>query len=102
MFDRHKGTWLAEHYKVCDSYDECDYEFGGGDYFITDEDIELLKAGKIINFSVNDEYGCTLAYKMEERHERQCNDNGKTDGNEFHGSGDEKDNGVAEESELAV
>ena len=53
-----------EEIKVCDTYDECDYCYGGTNYIITDEDIEMLKAGKIINFSVNSgEYGCTLAYK---------------------------------------
>lgn len=62
MFDK---AMFKQRVEVFDSYEECDYEFGGGDYFITDEDIELLKAGKIINFSVNDEYGCTLAYAKE-------------------------------------
>jgi len=52
----------GEQIKVCDTYEECDYMHGGGDYIITDKDIELLKTGKIINFSVNLEYGCTLAY----------------------------------------
>lgn len=52
-----------EFVRVVDSFDDCDYMFGGNDYIITDEDIELLKAGKIINFSVCDEYGCTLSYK---------------------------------------
>lgn len=54
-----------ERIKVCDTYEECDYMHGGGDYIITDKDIELLKAGKIINFSVNLEYGCTLTYEKE-------------------------------------
>lgn len=54
-----------EHIKVCDTYEECNYMHGGGDYIITDKDIELLKAGKVINFSVNLEYGCTLTYEKE-------------------------------------
>lgn len=49
-----------------DNYDDCNYMYGGGDYVIDDKDIELLKQGKIINFTVNEEYGCTLAYKQSE------------------------------------
>ena len=60
-------TGAFEEIKVCDTYDECDYCYGGTNYIITDDDIELLKAGKIINFSVNaGEYGCTLAYRKEQ------------------------------------
>lgn len=54
-----------EQIKVCDTYKECNYMHGGCDFIITDKDIELLKAGKIINFSVNLEYGCTLTYEKE-------------------------------------
>ena len=50
-----------------DEYDNCNYGFGGTDFIITEEDIELLKQGKIINFTVNDEYGCTLAYEGNEK-----------------------------------
>lgn len=56
----------GEFIKVVDSYDEADYWYGGIDIMITDEDIELLKSGKIINFTVNSEYGCTIAYLNEE------------------------------------
>lgn len=52
-----------------DSTDEADYEYGGEDIIITDKDIELLKSGKILNFDVNMEYGCTLSYKMEDHNE---------------------------------
>ena len=51
------------------SVKDCDYIYGGCDFVITDEDIELLKSGKIINFSVNDEYGCTLSYRKGESDE---------------------------------
>ena len=34
---------------------------------ITDEDIELLKSGKILEFSINDEYDCAMAYSKEEK-----------------------------------
>ena len=48
---------------VFDKEEECDYIYGGEDFYLTDEDIMLLKQGKIINFDVNLEYGCTLRYK---------------------------------------
>lgn len=54
-----KNTYLG----AFDNTDECDFMYGGERFVLTDEDIELLKQGKIINFSVNDEYGCTLQYK---------------------------------------
>lgn len=54
-----------EFVRVCNSFDDCDYIYGGNDFVITDRDIELLKSGKIINFSVVMEYGCTLSYKPE-------------------------------------
>ena len=60
----------GEFINVVDSYDQAEYWYGGEDFMITDEDIELLKAGKIINFSVNSEYGCTLAY-MNEKERKQ-------------------------------
>lgn len=50
------------------STDEADYEYGGEDIIINDEDIELLKSGKILNFDVNMEYGCCLIYKKGEDH----------------------------------
>lgn len=59
-----------EFVKVVDTYDLADYIYGGEDFMITDEDIELLKSGKIINFSINEEYGCTLAY-MNEKERKQ-------------------------------
>lgn len=48
---------------VFNSVEECDFMYGGERFVLTDKDIELLKQGKIINFSVNDEYGCTLQYE---------------------------------------
>lgn len=47
---------------VFNNINECDFMYGGEQYRLTDKDIELLKQGKIINFSVNNEYGCTLQY----------------------------------------
>ena len=66
---------LEEIGKVVDSYEEADYLYGGENYFITDKDIELLKQGKIINFSCNDEYGNTLRYLKDlhiERGDQLC------------------------------
>ncbi len=37
------------------------------DLVITDEDIELLKSGKILEFSINDEYDCAMAYSDDSR-----------------------------------
>ena len=54
-----KNTCLG----VFDSISDCDFMYGGEQYVLTDKDIKLLKQGKIINFSVNAEYGCTLQYK---------------------------------------
>ena len=48
-----------------DTLDEADREYGGDDITITKADIELLKQGKILNFDVNMEYGCTLRYVEE-------------------------------------
>ena len=42
---------------------EADFMYGGERYVITDEDIERLKNGEILNFFVNDEYGCILKYE---------------------------------------
>lgn len=42
---------------------EADFMFGGERFAITDEDIERLKNGEILNFFVNDEYGCLLEYE---------------------------------------
>ncbi len=61
---------VDEDVKIVDTYDQADYWYGGIDIMITDEDIELLKSGKIINFTVNREYGCTLAY-MNEKERKQ-------------------------------
>lgn len=53
---------IEEFWTLKDSKEECDYMFGGCDFSINDEDIAALKSGKVINFSVNCEYGCTLSY----------------------------------------
>ena len=42
---------------------DADFMYGGEQFEITDEDIERLKKGDILNFFVNMEYGCTLKYK---------------------------------------
>ena len=51
-----------------DNLDDANYWWGGENFIITDEDIERLKSGKILNFDVNGEYGCTLSYKKGESH----------------------------------
>ena len=43
--------------------DSCSYI----DLVITDEDIELLKSGKILEFNINDEYDCAMAYSKGEK-----------------------------------
>lgn len=45
--------------------EEADFLYGGEQFTITDEDIERLKNGEILNFFVNEEYGCTLNYDKE-------------------------------------
>lgn len=42
---------------------EANFLYGGERYTITDNDIEKLKNGEILNFFVNEEYGCTLRYE---------------------------------------
>ena len=44
---------------------DANFMYGGECYTITDEDIERLKKGEVLNFFVNMEYGCTLNYKKE-------------------------------------
>lgn len=46
---------------------DADFMYGGERYIITDEDIEKLKNGEILNFFVNMEYGCTLQYEKGNR-----------------------------------
>mgnify|MGYP006991637030 CR=1 FL=1 len=60
--------------KVVDNKDQCDWLYGGDAYFIDDNDIELLKSGKIINFSVNQEYGCALIYSPSKLNQDTEND----------------------------
>lgn len=50
-----------------DKEEDADWRFGGSTYILTDEDIEALKQGKMINFSVNMEYGCVLKYVKEDK-----------------------------------
>ena len=50
---------------VIDNLRDAKYLYGGQDFVLTDEDIELLKSGKIFNFFVEDEYGCTLRYEKD-------------------------------------
>lgn len=42
---------------------DADFMYGGEQFIITDEDILRLKSGDILNFFVNDEYGCILKYQ---------------------------------------
>ena len=49
-------------YKWIKEDKEAAFLYGGYRYVIDDEDIERLKKGEILNFFVNDEYGCTLKY----------------------------------------
>lgn len=51
--------------KLVDDLMECDWLFGGEIIDINDEIIEALKEGKVLNFFVNDEYGCVLRYTEE-------------------------------------
>jgi hypothetical protein len=51
--------------KYIDNEEEADWLYGGSEYILTDEDIEALKHGKMINFTVNMEYGCILKYVKE-------------------------------------
>ena len=61
---------------IIDSLDEADYLYGpGDDYIISDDDIKQLKAGKILNIFVNDEYGITLRYEKEEE-DKDMKENG--------------------------
>lgn len=53
---------MNERSKIIDDLNDADHLYGGEDYVLTDEDIELLKQGKIFNFVVQSEYGCTLRY----------------------------------------
>ena len=56
-----------EEVKYVDNEEEVDWLYGGSEYILTDEDIEALKQGKMINFSVNMEYGCVLKYVKEDK-----------------------------------
>lgn len=55
----------GELWNIVDSKEECDYIYGGCVFTLTEADIEALRTGKIINFSVNYEYGCTLSMEKE-------------------------------------
>ena len=53
-------------YEICEwikDEKDADFMYGGVRFIITDSDIERLKNGEILNFSVNMEYGCTLKYE---------------------------------------
>lgn len=52
-------------FKWVKDYKEADFIYGGEIYIITDDDIDRLKNGEILNFFVNEEYGCILKYKKE-------------------------------------
>ena len=47
-------------FEIKDSYEQCDYWYGGEDYIITKEDLIALLNGKILNADVNWEYGITI------------------------------------------
>lgn len=42
--------------------EDANFLYGGERFVLTDSDIKRLKRGDILNFFVNDEYGCTLRY----------------------------------------
>lgn len=45
---------------------DAEYLFGNaGNFVLNDKDIERLKNGEILNFTVAAEYGCTLEYKSD-------------------------------------
>ena len=50
-------------YNWVNNEENADFMYGGERYIITDEDIERLKKGEVLNFFVNMEYGCTLKYE---------------------------------------
>lgn len=49
-------------FKWIKEYKDAEILYGGELYVITDDDIERLKNGEILNFFVNEEYGCILKY----------------------------------------
>lgn len=52
-----------EDVKYIDNEEQINWLYGGSEYILTDEDIEALKQGRLINFTVNMEYGCVLKYR---------------------------------------
>ena len=71
MYTKELRTPYDEEIEVKDKIEDCSYLFGGTDFFITEEDFNLLRQGKIINFSVNGEYGCTLQYDPKGRYKNR-------------------------------
>lgn len=59
------ADWFDEHLDQCEMNAMCEHNsiFGNSYFYLTDEDIDALKAGKVL-FDV-DEYGVFLAYKKE-------------------------------------
>ena len=49
------GMWI-------NNMKDADFIYGGEIWTITEDDIERLKKGEILNLFVNDEYGCVLKY----------------------------------------
>lgn len=58
-------------YNWIKSENDADFMYGGERFTITDEDIERLKNGDVINFFVNMEYGCTLKYEGNDNNTRR-------------------------------
>lgn len=56
-------------YKWVDNMKDCDAFYGLGELILNDEDIEKLKAGKVLNFGINcDEYAQAIRYQSDYVH----------------------------------
>lgn len=57
---------MEEMWNTIEDIKDAEYLWGGADYVLTEDDLKALQEGKIINFSVNMEYGCTLRVEKKE------------------------------------
>lgn len=62
--------WGSDECKIITDRKDANYLYGGSRFIMTEDDIKALREGKIINFSVNDEYGCTIELEGREDDER--------------------------------
>ena len=61
----------CEDIKIITNRKDANWLYGGSRFILTEDDIKALREGKIINFSINNEYGCTLELEGREEDERQ-------------------------------